>query len=71
MNNLNYLCDIVRMSNEHGKSGIDTLELVEKQVTKYMAREDYQGSYLTPHKRFYEQAIKVVERYYNMKGGLI
>jgi len=68
MNELNDLCDIVRMSNEHNNSSLDTLELVEKQVTKYMAREDYKGSYLTPHKRFYDRAVKVVERYYRMKG---
>lgn len=67
MNNINYLQDIVRMSNEHHKDSIDTLKLVERQVSKYMMRENYQGSLLSPPKKYYDRAVKVVERYYNIK----
>lgn len=64
MNNLNFLCDVVRIADTYSQSSIDTLELVERRVSKYLQRENYRGSLLSPPKRFYDRALPVVERYY-------
>ena len=66
MNDLEYIIDIVKLCDKYNKDGMDTLSMVENQVDKYMAREKYQGSYLTPEKGFYGRVIAVVDRYYKI-----
>ena len=68
MYSLNYLKDLVTISDSYNVDLIPLHNTLESKVSQYMKRDRYQDNLFRPPTKYYERAINVMKEYYKRKS---